>query len=101
MDETDLPREKRDICPVLRATRPFDPRDAFAYSDAFGTCWLGGSPNLRAYSRLNWLELSYPTAYAAVVTVAPPAIKSRRASSRRSSFWYCSGVVDVIALKCS
>lgn len=23
--------------------------------------WLGGTPNLRAYSRLNWLALSYPT----------------------------------------
>jgi hypothetical protein len=55
---------------------------------------------LRAYSRLNWLALSYPTSHAAVVTDAPPAINSRRASSRRSSFWYCSGVVEVIALKC-
>ena len=34
------------------------------------------------------------------MTEAPPVLRSRRASSRRSSFWYCSGVVEVIVLKC-
>src|SRR6187402_173117 len=29
--------------------------------DAAFPSWLGGTPNLRTYSRLNWLGLSYPT----------------------------------------
>lgn len=40
---------------------------------------------MRAYSRLNWLGLSYPTSKAAVVTEAPPVLRSRLASSRRVS----------------
>ena len=55
---------------------------------------LGGTPNFRAYSRLNWLGLSYPTSKAAVVTEAPFILRSFRASSRRSSLWNCSGVVE-------
>ena len=35
-----------------------------------------------------------------MVTEALPAFRSCRASSRRSSFWYCSGVVEVMVLKC-
>src|SRR5262245_5357514 len=85
---------------ALRVDRPALEPGSGSLCPAPAMSWLGGTPNLRAYSRLNWLELSYPTSNAAVVTEARPVLRSRRASSRRSSFWYCRGVVEVVRLKC-
>lgn len=55
------------------------------------TLFLGESPKSRLYSRLNWVTLSYPTAYADSVTELPLR-RSRLASSSRSLFWYCRGL---------
>jgi hypothetical protein len=58
----------------------------------------GGSPNARAYSRENWVALSYPTSIAAAVTLAPPATSIVRACISRICFWYCRGLRAVTDL---
>lgn len=57
----------------------------------------GGFPKAQWYSRLNWVPLEYPTAYAAAVTVCVPDESNRRASSSRSRFWNWTGVAPVTA----
>lgn len=47
---------------------------------------FGGAPNMRAYSRLNWETLWYPTWNAAVSALIVFDIISRLASSSRSCF---------------
>ena len=48
---------------------------------------LGGAPNSRRYSRLNWDGLSYPTRWATPVTSCGWAASSSRASCSRICFW--------------
>ena len=61
----------------------------------------GDTPNLREYSRLNWVGLSYPTSSATLEIDWVPSFNKRRASFNRRFFWYCNGLVAVRLLKCS
>jgi hypothetical protein len=47
---------------------------------------FGAAPNIREYSRLNCEALSYPTRYAALLTLAPATVIKRRASNSRNCF---------------
>ena len=62
--------------------------------------FVGAKPKRRAYSRLNCDALTYPTSRdAARVSLICDSI-SRRASCSRSTFVYCTGLIEVVALKC-
>src|SRR5581483_243189 len=61
---------------------------------------LGELPKKRLYSLLNCETLRYPTRMLAAPTSIIMDSISRRASCRRSTFWYRNGLIDVTALKC-
>ena len=52
----------------------------------FRTSFIGGRPNIRLYSRLNWLALSYPTENAAVAASTPSSSMRSLAACNRSFF---------------
>src|SRR5207249_3141679 len=54
----------------------------------FRTSRMGGWPNKRVYSRLNWLALSYPTSKATVAASTSSASIRARAACSRICFWY-------------
>src|SRR5208337_5270577 len=61
---------------------------------------VGVLPKKRPYSRLNCEGLTYPTCLLAVPASIIGDNIRRLASWRRSTFWYCNGLMDVTDLKC-
>ena len=61
---------------------------------------VGALPKKRPYSLLNCDALKYPTWRLAALASIMVDNMRRLASWRRSTFWYCKGLIEVTDLKC-